>query len=74
MRRCLRGRLLATALEICGTLPEGFERDVRAVPGEAGSGEGRLDSLARLLDSLDSWLRLEGFELDYRPVPVTALF
>ncbi len=56
-------RLVATALSICTSLPEAFERDVTETLKAAGDSARLLPNLTRLLDALDVWLEREGFDV-----------
>ena len=53
-------RLLATALAVCESLPDGFEADLTATLRAGADGAALLRNVGRLLDALDVWLEREG--------------
>lgn len=66
-------RLVEVALSVCSSLPEAFERDLTETLKTAGEPELLLTEVTKLLDALDAWLELEGFDVTVsRPVQIPA--
>ena len=56
-------RLMATALSLCESLPDGFEVGLTATLRAGADGASLLENVERLLEALDVWLQREGLSV-----------